>query len=358
MPESAPDSGRFPTATLEEVRMDMKTLRQQARERMNGACRVCAHCDGRACAGELPGMGGIRTAASFRANISALEKVCLRMRLIHEVRAPETTCEVLGLPLSLPVLIAPLAGTAFNMGNGLPEERFAQVVTEGARSAGSIACTGDGTSEAFECGLKAVEAVEGWGIPVIKPWAGDAFFERLERVARAGCRVVGMDIDTAAITALAKSKRPVSPKSRAELSAIVEKAHALGLKFMLKGVLSVEDALAAEECGCDAIVVSNHGGRAFEAVTGTADALPAIARSVKQMTVLADGGVRSGADVLKMLALGAEAVLIGRPAIIAGMGGEEEGVRMLLARMRRQLLEGMLLTGCASIREAGPHLLA
>ena len=177
------------------------------------------------------------------------------MRLIHEVRAPETACEVLGLSLSMPVLIAPLAGTTFNMGNGLPEERFAQVVTEGARSAGTISCTGDGTSEVFGSGLNAVQAAEGWGIPVIKPWAGEAFFERLERAAQAGCRVVGMDIDTAAITVLAKSKRPVSPKSRAELSAIVEKAHALGLKFLLKGVLSVEDALAAEECGCDAIVV-------------------------------------------------------------------------------------------------------
>lgn len=338
--------------------MDMKTLRRQARERMNGACRVCPQCDGKACAGELPGMGGIRTGASFRANVSALEKICLKMRLIHEVRAPETACEVLGLSLSMPVLIAPLAGTTFNMGNGLPEERFAQVVTEGARSAGTISCTGDGTSEVFGSGLNAVQAAEGWGIPVIKPWAGEAFFERLERAAQAGCRVVGMDIDTAAITALAKSKRPVSPKSRAELSAIVEKAHALGLKFLLKGVLSVEDALAAEECGCDAIVVSNHGGRAFEAVPGTAAALPAIAQSVRRMTVLVDGGVRVGADVLKMLALGAAAVLIGRPAIIAAMGGEEEGVRMLLTRMQRQLEESMLLTGCASVREAGPHLLA
>ncbi|WP_298033189.1 alpha-hydroxy-acid oxidizing protein [uncultured Desulfovibrio sp.] len=150
-------------------------------------------------------------------------------------------------------------------------------------------------------------------------------------MAQVGCRVAGMDIDTAAIIALAKSKHPVSPKSRAELSAIVERTHDLGLKFMLKGVLSVEDALAAEECGCDAIVVSNHGGRAFEALPGTAAALSATARSVKKMTVLVDGGVRSGADVLKMLALGAKAVLIGHPAIIAGMDGEEEGVQMLLS---------------------------
>ena len=167
-----------------------------------------------------------------------------------------------------------------------------------------------------------------------------------------------MDIDAAAITALAKSKRPVAPKNQAELRAIVDKAHELGLKFMLKGVLSVEDAQAAEECGCDAIVVSNHGGRAFEAVPGTAAALPAIARSVKNMTVLVDGGVRAGADVLKMLALGARAVLIGRPAIIAAIGGEEEGVQLWLSRLQRQLIESMILTGCASVQEAGPHLLA
>ena len=172
------------------------------------------------------------------------------------------------------MLVAPLAGTAFNMGKGLPEERFAR----------EWSWKGPFRREHFLYRRRHVQSVrqraerrpaaEGWGIPVIKPWAGEAFFERLERVAQAGCRVAGMDIDTAAITALAKSKRPVSPKSRAELSAIVEKAHALGLKFMLKGVLSVEDALAAEECGCDAIVVSNHGGRAAEAVPARLLVLP------------------------------------------------------------------------------------
>lgn len=338
--------------------MDMKTMRRQARERMNGACRVCRQCDGKACSGELPGMGGIRSGASFRANIRALEKVELKLRLIHDLREPETACEILGLPLKMPILIAPLAGTSFNMGNGLSEERFVQAVAAGARSAGTVACTGDGTSEVFDSGLSAVQGLDGWGIPVIKPWVGEAFFERLDRVARAGCRVVGMDIDTAAITALARSKRPVSPKSRAELAEMVQKSHALGLKFVLKGVLSVEDALAAEACGCDALVVSNHGGRVLEALPGTADALPHIARSVRRMDVLVDGGVRCGADVLKMLALGAKAVLIGRPAIIAAMGAEEEGVRLFLARLQRQLMESMLLTGCASVRQAGPHLLA
>ena len=338
--------------------MDMKTLRRQARERMNGVCRVCPVCDGRVCAGELPGMGGIRTGAAFRANVGALEKIRFNMRVIHEIRDPQMASILLGKPLRMPVLIAPMAGAKFNMGGGLTEDEYARAVTVGAKAAGSIVCTGDGTSEAFEAGLKAVAAADSWGIPVIKPWAEDVFYDRLNRVANAGCTVVGMDIDTAAFTALARSKRPVSPKSPAELRAITDKAHALGMKFILKGVMSTEDAQLAKECGCDALVVSNHGGRVFEALPGTAEVLPAIAKSVQGIKILVDGGVRSGADVLKMLALGAHAVLIGRPAIIAAMGGGEEGVQFWLERIQRQLHESMLLTGCADIREAGPHLLA
>ena len=340
--------------------MDMKTVRRQARERMGAACRVCPQCDGRACAGELPGMGGIRSGASFRANITALEQHRLKMRVIHDIPGVEhidMACAVLGHELAMPVLIAPLAGAKFNMGGALSEERFAAVITTGAKQAGIIACTGDGTDEGFHSGLAAVGAVGGWGIPVIKPWLGERFFERVEQAARTGCKAVGMDIDTAAFSSLGKGKNPVGPRSREDLGAVVERIHGMGLKFLLKGVLSVEDAQAAAACGCDAIVVSNHGGRALEALPGTAEVLPMVAREARQMEVLVDGGVRSGADVVKMLALGAKAVLVGRPAVIAAMGGEEEGMAVWLRQLRRQVTEALLLTGCADVRDAGPHML-
>ena len=338
--------------------MNIKQLRQQARERMNGVCRVCPACDGKACAGELPGMGGIRSGASFRANVEALAQVKLKMRVLHGFASPSTACELFGFPLAMPVLVAPMAGAQFNMGGFLTEDRFAEAAVSGAREAGIAACTGDGTDEAFQCGLAACAKAGGWGIPVVKPWSGDFVFERLDRAAEAGCRAVGMDIDTAAFTALGKSRRPVSPKTPQELEAIAGGAHARGLKFMLKGVMSPEDARIAEDAGCDAVVVSNHGGRVWEALPGTAAVLPQVAQAVSGIPVLADGGVRSGADVLKMLALGASAVLVGRPCAIACIGGEEEGLALWLRRLRRQLFESLILAGLADVGDAGPQVIA
>lgn len=95
----------------------------------------------------------------------------------------------------------------------------------------------------------------------------------------------------------------MSPKTCAELAAIVDRSHELGMKFVLKGIMTVEDAIAAERAGCDGIVVSNHGGRALDHTPGTIEVLPAIAAQVKgRMAVLMDGGIRDGLDVLKALA--------------------------------------------------------
>ena len=147
-------------------------------------------------------MGGVRSGASFRANVEALDKVKLKMRVLHGASSPATACEVLGFSLAMPVLVAPMAGAQFNMGGFFSEERFAEIAVAGAREAGIAACTGDGTDEAFQCGLAAVARAGGWGIPVVKPWSGDFFFARMDQAAEAGCRAVGMDIDTAAFTAL------------------------------------------------------------------------------------------------------------------------------------------------------------
>ena len=92
--------------------MDIKEVRANAKERMKGFCRVCPVCDGRACAGETPGMGGIGTGSAFKNNVAALAGVRLNMRLIHEVKKPVTETEVLGFRLRLPVLAAPIGGGA------------------------------------------------------------------------------------------------------------------------------------------------------------------------------------------------------------------------------------------------------
>ena len=94
---------------------NMKEVWNRAREKMAGFCRVCRICDGRACAGEVPGMGGLGSGSSFQNNIAALKNHTLKMRVIHSVTDPETSVEIMGLHLKMPVLAAPIGGTSYNM---------------------------------------------------------------------------------------------------------------------------------------------------------------------------------------------------------------------------------------------------
>lgn len=93
----------------------MKEIRNQARKLMEGFCRACPICDGRACAGEVPGMGGIGTGAAFRDNILALSEFRFQMRVIHDVVEPDTRTQILGIPLEIPVLAAPIGGDMLKM---------------------------------------------------------------------------------------------------------------------------------------------------------------------------------------------------------------------------------------------------
>ena len=129
--------------------------------------------------------------------------------------------------------------------------------------------------------------------------------------------------------------------------------------LVLKGVLDVEDAREAVRRGVEGIVVSNHGGRQLDGVASGIAALPAIADAVgDQLTVLMDGGVRSGLDVLKALAHGARGVLIGRAWAWSLAAGGEAGVTHMLNIMRQELRMAMALTGCTDVRQAGRHLIA
>ena len=122
--------------------------------------------------------------------------------------------------------------------------------------------------------------------------------------------------------------------------------------------MNVKSALAAIEAGADAIVVSNHGGRVMDTMPGTAEVLPEIANAVAgRIKVLVDGGIREGVDILKMLALGADAVMIGRPICIAAFGAAQEGVEFYLDQKRDELKKAMILTGCPSIKHIDPSII-
>lgn len=232
------------------------SIREKARERMKGYCRVCPQCDGRACAGEVPGMGGLGTGAAFRANVEALRRVRFAMRCLHGVVTPRTETELLGLKLALPVLAAPIGGVSFNMGgDGVTEEQYAEAVIEGSRAAGIVGCGGDGVGDFIhEAAFAAIHKAGGWGIPFVKPWDGDELNVKLDKALATGCAVVGMDVDAAGLVTLRKQGRPVSPKTPAELAAVAERVHRGGAKFLIKGVMTVADAEVALDAGVDALV--------------------------------------------------------------------------------------------------------
>lgn len=328
----------------------MKEIYDKARQLMEGYCRVCRICDGKACAGEVPGMGGLGTASSFKANVKSLSRHRFNMRLIHDVLEPDTHTTILGYPMSLPVLAAPIGGVSFNMGGKITEDAYINAVIHGCRSKGILGCTGDGVPDFIhQAAFKAIKEAGGDGIPFIKPWEDQELFEKIEKVRQSGTRTMGMDIDAAGLITLKKMGRPVSPKSVEKLAWIVEQSK---LKFILKGIMTAADAQLAVDAGVDAIVVSNHGGRVLDFAPGAADVLPQISKAVKgKITILADGGIRSGADVLKMLALGADAVMIGRPFSVAAVGGLQEGVESYIDQIRAELEQTMVLTGVQTVRD-------
>jgi 4-hydroxymandelate oxidase len=158
-----------------------------------------------------------------------------------------------------------------------------------------------------------------------------------------------MDIDAAGLPFLKNLTPPAGSKTVEELRQIAQMA---GKPLILKGIMTVRGARKALEAGAAGIVVSNHGGRVLDQCPSTAEVLPAIADAVGgKMTVLVDGGIRSGLDVFKALALGADAVLIGRPFVTMVYGGGAEGVRVYTDRLKAELADTMAMCGAHSLAE-------
>mgnify|MGYP001304112248 CR=1 FL=1 len=324
--------------------MDLKEVKDIAREKMKGYCRVCPVCNGVACAGEVPGMGGSLTGATFKSNVEDLSKVKLKLKTIHNAKDPDLKFNFFNTVLDFPIIAAPITGTVFNMGGALTESEYINSVTNGSIASGTIAMTGDSADlSLYDEGINAIGKVKGMGIPIIKPRDNSDVIENIKKAESVNSLAVGMDIDGAGLVTMALKGQPVGPKTVEELKEIVSSTN---LPFILKGIMTVEEAKLAVEVGAKAIVVSNHGGRVLDHCQSTASVLPEISKAVKgKVMILVDGGIRTGVDVFKMIALGADGVLIGRPIIVGAFGGYEEGVSLVLNKMKNELYQTMILTG-------------
>lgn len=329
--------------------MTYQQVIQQARGQM-GPCKACPVCDGKGCRGTIPGPGAKGIGDTAIRNYNAWQAVRLNMDTICASGQPDTRCSLLGQQFSLPVFAGPVGAVQLHYGQKYNDIDYNDILVPACREAGILAFTGDGADPAVmvaACG--AVKQCGGFGIPTVKPWDAATIAEKMALVRDARALAVAMDIDAAGLPFLKNHVPPAGSKTVAELREIIAAA---GVPFLIKGVMTVRGAQKALEAGAAGIVVSNHGGRVLDGTPATAEVLPEIAAAVGgRALVLVDGGIRTGLDVFRALALGVDAVLIARPFVTAVYGAGADGVRTYVAQLQAELADAMSMCGARSLAD-------
>ena len=302
--------------------------------------------------------GGSDDEVTMRECRAAFERIKLRPRVLVDVAGIDMQCTVLGTPVSIPMLVAPMALHCL----AHPEGECA--TAEGAGKAGTLMIASTVSTRSLE---EIAQAASGplWFQLYTYPTLQVAEW-LVRRAEDAGYRAIMLTVDLPAVGNREKERRhnfiiPPPPYQEANFVGVEKEGQAwvtltweslawlrsiTSLPIVLKGILTGEDARLAVEHGMDGIVVTNHGGRQLDTAIPSIEALPEIVEAVAgRCEVYLDGGIRRGTDILKALALGARAVLIGRPILwgLAVIGAD--GVYAVLELFRKELEVAMALSG-------------
>ncbi len=349
--------------TLEEL--TLTEVREEAKKKLMGVCGVYKICDGdamRICQGQSYGrplgFGGIGSGASFNNNVLALKKLKLKMKTIGDHFEADTTYDFFGRELSMPIMGASIAGVnSFGGEKVISEKEFCRSVVLGCKDAGTIGWRGDTYTYSIDnsYGIDAIAEAGGLGVKIVKPREQETIIEFFKKAEKAKSVAVGVDIDGCGSYAMATHNKPVFKKNIDDLKEFVSSTK---LPVIVKGIMSIEDAVTVKDAGAAAIVVSNHGGRVLDHTPGTVEVLPEIVAELEgKIRILIDGGFRTGYDVLKALALGAESVLIGRDIVRAAVGAGVEGVRIQMEHLQKTLAKAMKMTNCKDLNEVNKFIL-
>ena len=305
---------------------------------------------------------------TLRDNVEAWDRWLLRPRVLVDVAAASPATRVLGEELSLPAIVAP---TAFQR---LAHPDGEQAMARAAAAEGTVMCLSTLATATPEEVAEAAPDGRRWH-QVYVFQRREVTWELVERALAGGCSALVLTVDVPVFgrrerdlrTGFAIPESVLVPSMAATHDAawtgmtpqdilvdptvswrdLEELCGRAGVPVLMKGILGPEDARLALEHGAAGVVVSNHGGRQLDGVPATADVLEEVAEAVSgRGAVLVDGGIRRGTDILRALALGADAVLVGR-AVLWGLAGDgEAGVRQVLALLRDEVAAGLALLGC------------
>ena len=330
--------------------MNYQEIVENARPNLGQYCKGCLICDGRACKNKIPGPGAKGIGDTAIRNYQAWQDIRVNMDTLTGSADIDTSLELFGKTFKYPFFAAPVGAVRLHYGDAFTDVSYNQTLVDGCKAAGIAAFTGDGTDPGvMAAASQAIRGAGGIGVPTVKPWNIDVVKEKLTLIREADPFAVAMDVDAAGLPFLKGMQPPAGRKSIKELAEIIGLAEK---PFIVKGIMTVQGALKAEQAGAAAIVVSNHGGRVLDQCPATAEVLAEIADTVKgSMKIFVDGGIRTGTDIFKALALGADAVLIARPFVTAVYGGGEEGVRILTEKLGAELEDTMQMCGANSLKE-------
>lgn len=305
-------------------------------------------------------VGGAESETTFRRNRSAFDRVAFRPRVLVDVSDIDPSTTLLGYPLRIPVLLAPIGSLqVFDPAGGVAS-------AQAAHQTGIIHVVSSATEPSLEEIAAATPSPKVYQLYIR---GDDAWVEdRLRRMVDAGYTALCITVDTAVdsirerplLTRWAQPTRRRDPREREYSKRVtwdtVERyKQRTGLPLMVKGIATAEDAAMAVERGVDVVWVSNHGGRQLDHSLGSLDTLPEIAEAVGgRAEIVLDGGVYRGSDVLKALALGARAVAIGRLQGYGLAAAGVEGVVRVLEILEAEIRSAMGLLGVTRVSQLGP----
>jgi 4-hydroxymandelate oxidase len=301
--------------------------------------------------------GGAGDEWTLGENRRAFDRWSLRPRILRGAGNPDPSTSILGMSVSFPVLVAPWAYQSMAHSDG---ER---ATARAAADAGTIMVVSSTATDVLEEVAAASNAPKWWQLYVFED--REATSDMLARVVEARYEAICLTVDLPVFGLRHRDARhgfapPIGgPSSLLPYDAKLSwddiawiRERTLGLPLLVKGILTAEDAELAVAVGIDGVVVSNHGGRQLDSSPAGLTALPEVVDAIAgRVPVLVDGGIRRGTDVVKALALGADAVLAGRPLIWGLAVDGEAGVVDVLRILRLEFENAMALCGCRTVAE-------
>lgn len=329
--------------------MTYQEVLANARECLSANCKACPVCNGKACGNHIPGPGAKGVGDTAMRNYAKWQDIRVNMDTICPGGTPDTSLDLFGKHFRYPFFAGPVGAVTMHYSDKYDDLAYNDILVKACAENGIAAFTGDGMDpRVMQVACQAIGAASGMGIPTVKPWNLETVQEKLGYCKDAGCFAIAMDIDAAGLPFLKNMNPPAGSKTVEELRQIAQMA---GVPFLVKGVMTVRGALKAQQAGASAIIVSNHGGRVLDQCPATAEVLGDIVDALKGsgMKVLVDGGIRSGVDVFKALAMGADAAIICRPFVPAVYGGAEEGVKLYIEKIGAELSDTMAMCGAKDL---------